>query len=195
MKISIDELKDFISNDKINLAGKITKEASYITGFPKTLGDWEIMKTNGTLPKLTNQIKDWFWRMAKASIVYSGIGVAATQIGIYKKMFVIQESKDIFGCYLHPNYVIDIDSKQLSEREGCLSVPGVYLDVKRETKILASWFDFDNNGELIYCHDLLEGFYARVFCHEHDHLIAKSIIDNTHEMGRAEKRSMLEKLR
>jgi peptide deformylase len=92
-------------------------------------------------------------------------------------MFVIREDADHFRVYLHPRYSVDASSKQETQVEGCLSVPGKRVPVSRATVILAEWLEFNPEGKLVARTELLEGLKARVFQHEHDHLQGISILN------------------
>jgi len=195
MLLNIDNIPTIKGYDKIVLAGNLTKPAGYLPEFPKTLYEFTTLKEQGKLPKLTPQLLNWFWRMVKASLVNKGLGVAAVQIGLQKNMFVIQESDKVFRVYIHPTYSVDSSSVVINEEEACLSVPKLSLIVPRNSVILASWFEFNENEELVYKNELLEGMYAKVFQHETDHNLAISIIDRTNELNRAKKRTLLKSLR
>ena len=101
---------------------------------------------------------------------HKGIGLAAPQVGINEQIFVtdIGEGPLVF---INPH----ITKKRGSEvmEEGCLSLPGVQIQIKRSQRIFVSYLDQDNNRiEREY-----DGLLARVISHETDHLRGKLIID------------------
>jgi len=110
-----------------------------------------------------------------------GIGLAAPQINLLKRIFVIDTSplieSDITiekfeGVFINPE-IIDRDSENILIREGCLSIPGIYEEVNRPEKILVRYMD-----RLWKIHEEeLEGIKARIFQHEYDHLDGILFID------------------
>ncbi len=116
-----------------------------------------------------------------------GVGLAAPQVGINQQIFVVDIG-------LGPVVVINprIIKRAGSEwqEEGCLSVPGVTVNVKRPKEIRVRYKD-ENNQEVEQ--DLFD-LMARVFMHENDHLNGKLILDyaSWRERGRLKKK--LEKL-
>jgi peptide deformylase len=94
-----------------------------------------------------------------------GIGLAANQVGIDRRVFVmkLQDGTEL-GCF-NPWIMIG-DNDMMNEEEGCLSFPNLWLKVPRHNKITAAYLD--NTGK--QCIIELEGIDARCFQHELDHL-------------------------
>lgn len=180
--------------DKIVLANKI-KSASNLSEFPINYLDWESMKNENNLPKLTDQLHDWFLRMVKTAVENKGIGLSANQIGINKNLIVIQTDDKNFKCFVHPTYTIKPESQKGIQDEGCLSVPKYSFPVERETVISASWCEFDESNELIWKNEILTDMSARIWQHETDHLNNTSIVDKTKSLNRTQKRSILSSLK
>ncbi len=104
---------------------------------------------------------------------YNGVGLAAVQVGILKKIIVI-DVQDENGVYVMINPKI-LKSKGNKEcEEGCLSFPNQFGRVIRPTEVVVEYYD--RNGELIKlkAKDLL----AQAICHECDHLEGILFIDN-----------------
>ena len=98
-----------------------------------------------------------------------GIGLAANQIGITKRFFAIgHESFDVFKkpAIIYNPVLVNADEEQELGQEGCLSFPGLLLQVSRPRKIMVRYQN--NEGEFLL--SLLEGLEARCFQHELDHL-------------------------
>ena len=95
----------------------------------------------------------------------NGIGLAANQVGLLRRVFVmkLQDGREI-GCF-NP-WIMFGDNDKITGEEGCLSFPNLWLKVKRDNKITASYLD--NTGK--QCIIELEGIDARCFQHELDHL-------------------------
>ena len=99
----------------------------------------------------------------------NGMGLAANQIGITKRFFAIgHESFDVFKkpAIIYNPVLVSADEEQESAQEGCLSFPGLLLQVSRPKIIMVRYQN--NKGEFLLSR--LEGLEARCFQHELDHL-------------------------
>lgn len=105
--------------------------------------------------------------MVQAMVEHRGLGLAANQVGIPKRVFAIQLKDQVPFCMFNPRVVIVGDDEPLVEGdEGCLSFPGLFLKVKRYNWISVEYFD--RMGQK--CIMELTGIDARCFLHELDHL-------------------------
>ena len=98
-----------------------------------------------------------------------GLGLAANQIGITKRFFAIgHESFDVFKkpAIIYKPVLVSADEEQELGQEGCLSFPGLLLQVSRPRIIMVRYQN--NKGEFLLSR--LEGLEARCFQHELDHL-------------------------
>jgi peptide deformylase len=98
-----------------------------------------------------------------------GLGLAANQIGITKRFFAIgHESFDVFKkpAIIYNPVLVNADEEQELRQEGCLSFPGVWVQVNRSRVIMVRYQN--NKGEFLLSR--LEGLEARCFQHELDHL-------------------------
>jgi peptide deformylase len=124
-----------------------------------------------------------------------GIGLAAIQVGVPKRLLVIdlQEDEDEEGkpikaprVFINPEIVETSDEQQVYS-EGCLSVPDQYADVERPAVIRARWQDREGKA-----HDeQLEGLLAICLQHEMDHLEGILFIDH---LSRLKRELVLKKL-
>lgn len=129
-----------------------------------------------------------------------GIGLAAIQVGVPKRVLVIdlQEDADeesgerIRKPLFFVNPEIVEESEDLSVyNEGCLSVPEMFADVERPARIRAKWLDYDGKP-----HDeALDGLLATCLQHEMDHLNGVLFIDHLSRLKRDMLLKKLEKLR
>ena len=143
--------------------------------FPETV----LRKKSRRIEQVTEAHRDTLSKMARIMYDASGIGLAAPQIGINESMVVIDIGQ---GLYKLINVKIVKKQGSRAMEEGCLSVPGISVKVKRAKKILVK--AQNESGEDV---DLeAEGLLACVFQHEVDHLNGKLIIDYA---------SLLEKLK
>jgi peptide deformylase len=110
-------------------------------------------------------------RMKKtvADTTVGGVGIAAPQIGINKRVVVVQrfdKPGEPFEAY--PNiYIVECSEEKQKGPEGCLSVPNERHNVDRFTSVVISYFDVEK-GRVVT--ETVEGFTAVIFQHEVDHL-------------------------
>ena len=120
----------------------------------------------------------------------NGIGLAATQVDVHKRLIVldVSEEKDNPKVLINPSF--EIINQDLSEYdEGCLSVPGFYETVSRPESILVR--AHDRAGELIEIE--AEGILSTCIQHEIDHLDGKLFVDYLSALKRNRIRNKLEK--
>lgn len=105
-----------------------------------------------------------------------GVGIAAPQIGVSKRIIVIDANPS--DASAKPIIIINPEivecSGEIKEQEGCLSIPEVRGDVKRFEKVVVEGIDLDGNRIRIEGTDLI----ARVLQHEIDHINGKLFIDH-----------------
>lgn len=101
--------------------------------------------------------------MRETMIHADGVGLAAPQIGILRRIAVVQVD-DFYIEFVNPE-IVKTSGKQVGP-EACLSVPGKSCDVKRPYKVTVEYQD--RHGK--YMSVTAEEFIARAFCHEIDHL-------------------------
>lgn len=130
-------------------------------------------------------------KMTEAMFREEGIGLAAPQVGVLKRLIVVNLEDD-FHIVVNPE-IVSTNEETESAAEGCLSIPGPEADVERSTMVEVRGYDLDGNEiELTR-----EGLTARVFLHEVDHLNGTLFIDHLSETARLltlrEYRNMQEK--
>lgn len=104
--------------------------------------------------------------MAETLIEANGVGLAAPQVGILKRVVIIDRGEEDGGIIELINPVITKTEGSVTDIEGCLSVPGKAGEVERPAK--ATVCALDRNGNPIEYTG--EGLMARCICHECDHL-------------------------
>ena len=92
-----------------------------------------------------------------------GLGLAAPQVGVLKRVCIVEYDDKLFELV---NPVLVKSSGKCVDNEGCLSVVGFRGLVERPEKIVVEYYD--RNGKK--CKQHAEGYFARVFLHEMDHL-------------------------
>ena len=120
-----------------------------------------------------------------------GIGLAATQVDVHKRVLVldISEIKDQPQCFINP-VILEKTGSEVCE-EGCLSVPGVIESVERAEKIRVQALDRDGTAFDLEAEDLL----AVCIQHEMDHLEGKLFIDYLSELKRQRLKKKAKKTR
>ncbi len=132
-------------------------------------------KVANPVEEITPEIRELAGNMIDTMRVNDGIGLAAPQVNILKRMFVIDleliEEELAPQAYLNPE-ILEIEGQEKME-EGCLSIPDVRGDVVRPFQIRVRYQDLDGQTREEVMDDLL----ARVFQHELDHLNGVLFID------------------
>ncbi|MEM1403923.1 MAG: peptide deformylase [Pseudomonadota bacterium] len=120
----------------------------------------------------------------------SGIGLAATQVNVHKRLLVmdVSEERDQPMVFINPSVEV-LDPELGSYDEGCLSVPGFYEEVNRPRQIRVT--ALDRNGESFT--EELEGLAAICLQHEIDHLDGKLFVDYISPLKRQRIRRKMEK--
>ena len=129
-------------------------------------GDDILRKKCREVSEVTDRIRLILEDMVDTMHSELGVGLAAPQVGIMRRMFVaepVPESGNIY--YMINPEIYEREGSQVGE-EGCLSVPGLVGTVERPEKIKMRAQDIDGNWKEYE----FEGFEARVMCHEYDHL-------------------------
>ena len=116
-------------------------------------------EVNEVTPKIIDLIDDMIETMYEAN----GVGLAAPQVGILKRIVVIDVGEGPI-VMINPT-IIQADGEQTGD-EGCLSVPGKAGTVTRPNHVIARFFD----EEMCECEIEGEELLARAICHELDHL-------------------------
>lgn len=105
-----------------------------------------------------------------------GIGLAANQIGITKRVFTMG-ARDIPGfpkpfALFNPT-IIESSEEMILDQEGCLSYPGLYLHIKRPSWVVAGYHDAKGD----YREVKIDGYLSKCFQHELDHLNGVCFVD------------------
>lgn len=118
-----------------------------------------------------------------------GVGLAANQVGRLKQIFVAGLEDEEY-VIVNPE-IEAVSSETATDPEGCLSIPGISVEVERPTGITISGQDVSGNS----LHVEATGLLARVFQHEIDHLNGVLILDRTdRESRKAAMRELRERL-
>lgn len=154
----------------------------------RVYGDSGLRKKAKPVKEITHAHRDILSRMAKLMYESSGIGLASPQVGINESMIVVDIGSGLYKL-VNPK-IINKEGAQVMD-EGCLSVPGVCVEVKRAKKVKISAYDEFAKSVTIEAQDLL----ACVFQHEIDHLKGRLIIDYVSFFNRLKMARKLEELK
>jgi peptide deformylase len=123
----------------------------------------------------------------------NGIGLAAPQVGDTRRMFIIDLSKQDFNMepmvFVNPE-IVSTEGEAVFE-EGCLSFPGLYLEIERSAKVVVNFQDLDGNHQCVEA----TGLAARAILHESDHLEGVLFIDHISAIDREMLASRLKKIK
>ena len=135
------------------------------------LGDDVLRKTSRPVDALNRRIITLLDDMAETMYAEDGVGLAAPQVGVLRRLVVIEVEED------HPIFLINpeivYESGEQEGPEGCLSIPGRSGIVRRPMKVTVRATGYDGKPLEITG----EGLLARAFCHEIDHLDGKLYTD------------------
>lgn len=129
-------------------------------------GDSVLTKKSRTVDKMTPRIGELITDMLDTMYDAMGVGLAAPQVGILKRIVVIDVGEGPI-VLINPE-ILETSGEQTSD-EGCLSVPGMAGQVTRPNYVKVKALDVNMNEQIYEG----EGLLARAFCHEIDHLDGK----------------------
>jgi len=144
----------------------LLKETDPILRQPNTAWDWD---SDGEVAELAKN-------MLKVMFENNGIGLAAPQVGINKRIFVMGNQAQSYIC-VNPE-IIESHGK-VKDLEGCLSFPGLWLHVSRPETIMVKYQDIVGRWQ----ERSFTGLQARVFLHEYDHLNSVCFVDHVGKLS------------
>ncbi len=142
-----------------------------------TEGDETLRKTCRKIDNITPRILTLLDDMTETMHRANGVGLAGPQVGVLRRIAVVQTEPD-GPLYELINPKIVSSSGSVSDYEGCLSIPGKYGIVDRPEKVTVE--ATDRAG--VTFRVTAEGFLARAFCHEIDHLDGVLYSDKAEKM-------------
>ncbi|EOD01313.1 peptide deformylase [Caldisalinibacter kiritimatiensis] len=133
-------------------------------------GDPILRKKSREVKEINDRIKTLIEDMIDTMYKEEGVGLAAPQVGILKRIAVIDIGKGPIRL-INPE-IVSGEGEEI-DVEGCLSIPGKNGKVKRPKKVKVKYIDLEGNEKYIEG----EGLLARALCHEIDHLNGILFID------------------
>ena len=149
-----------------------------------TAPDPRLQAVSADVEKVDAEIRKLVDDMADSMYAADGIGLAAVQIGVPKRVIVIdldqKEGKKNPRAFINPKILWASDETAVFE-EGCLSVPEIWDDVERPARIKAEYLDRDGNTQVLEA----DGMLATCLQHEMDHLEGVLFIDHLSKLKRS----------
>ena len=140
------------------------------------LGDSTLRKKSFEVTDFGPKTQELIDDMKETLIKAEGAGLAAPQVGVLRRIFIVMVDEDYFEC-VNP-VIVSAKGKQVGE-EACLSVSGRKGTVERPMKVVVNAQDRYGKPFTVKA----SGFLARAFCHEYDHLDGILYIDKAKELG------------
>jgi peptide deformylase len=147
-----------------------------------------LRQISSPVEEVTDELRRLVDDMFETMYAAPGIGLAAIQVGVPKRLLVIdlQEPKEEGGepvreplVFINPEILEESDTLQVYS-EGCLSVPEMYAEVERPDRIRARWLDRDGKAH----EEELDGLLGICLQHEMDHLEGILFIDHLSRLKR-----------
>ena len=127
-------------------------------------GDEVLRKKCKPVEKMTDRLNELIDDMFETMYDANGVGLAAPQVGILRRIVVIDTYEGNPLVLINPE-IIETEGEQIGP-EGCLSLPGLQGEVARPERVVCKALDRDMNEITVEG----EGLLARAICHETDHL-------------------------
>jgi peptide deformylase len=157
--------------------------------------DPRLRQISSPVEKVDDEVRALVADMFETMYAAPGIGLAAIQVGVPKRILVIdlQEPDEEGGepvkdprVFINPE-ILESSDREVPYTEGCLSVPDQYAEVDRPDRIRARWLDVDGKAH----EEEIEGLLATCLQHEMDHLNGVLFIDH---LSRLKREMILKKL-
>ena len=149
-----------------------------------TAPDPRLKAVSAPVEKVDAEIRKLIEDMTESMYEADGIGLAAVQIGVAKRVLVIdldqKEGTKNPKAYINPKIVWASDEMAVFE-EGCLSVPEIWDDVERPARIKCEYLDADGKVQVLEA----DGLLATCLQHEMDHLEGVLFIDHLSRLKRS----------
>lgn len=140
-------------------------------------GDETLRKVSKPVTDFDDRLGELLDDMIQTMHKSEGAGLAAVQVGVLKRVFVMHARKDVIRECINPK-ILKEEGENKIKVEGCLSVPRKCGYVDRPEKVTVEYQDRTGKTQT----RKLSGFEAKCFCHEYDHLDGILYIDKATEM-------------
>lgn len=154
----------------------------------RLIGDPVLRKKANKVDKIDEEFLNLLEIMTETMYREDGVGLAAPQVGISKRFFIMDDGKQLRKV-INPE-IIEFLGDEVVFEEGCLSIPGIFLNVKRPEGVKVKYTN--ENGEEII--EELHEYTARIFQHEYDHLEGILFVDKVSTAAKAKVKSKIKDL-
>lgn len=140
----------------------------------RTIPDPVLYKKSKPITQFNKELRDLVRDMFDTMYEKNGVGLAAVQVGILKRVIVIdlESMGHSKGVFINPE-IIEVSDDTVRQEEGCLSVPGLSAELNRPRWVKARYFDVFGKEHTIEGENIM----ARALVHEMDHLDGEVFID------------------
>ena len=122
--------------------------------------------------KIDKNLKKFIVEMKETMKEHRGVGLAAPQVGMNKRLFLVTLDESRVVLMINPKLIEQSEESEIGE-EGCLSIPGLWANVERSKRIKVKFTDEKGDIQKLS----LRNFNARVVLHELDHLEGVLFVD------------------
>ncbi|WP_129408123.1 peptide deformylase [Marinitoga lauensis] len=154
----------------------------------RLIGDPVLRKKATEIEKIDEDFLELLEIMTDMMYREDGVGLAAPQVGISKRFFIMDDGKQLRKV-INPE-IIEFLGEETTFEEGCLSIPGIFLNVKRPEGVRVKYTN--ENGDII--EEELHEYTARIFQHEYDHLEGILFIDKVSTASKARVKGKIKEL-
>jgi peptide deformylase len=152
----------------------------------RLFGDPVLKETCPEVPGIDRSVESLVKDLVDSLPRPGGAGLSANQIGVLKRVFVFENEGEI-EAVINPR-ILSRSGEKEEDVEGCLSLPGIGVPVARHLSVEVEYYDIHGKRRVMKA----EGWLARVFQHEIDHLDGKLILDRTDRISRVEALELLQ---
>ena len=122
--------------------------------------------------------KRMYTTMIENMVAHEGLGLSANQIGMLVKVFAMRVNDSDYAIVCFNPTITKESDETVMMKEGCLSFPSLYLNIRRPAEIEGQYQNAD--GDIINVH--FEGLAARIFHHEMDHMKGENFTDKVNKV-------------
>jgi len=139
---------------------------------------------------IDDNLRQFVDKMIDILMEKKGIGLAAPQVGVSLRIFIVSLDQTRAGVKVYINPVLSLGGPMDSNEEGCLSFPGIFVKVKRYSECRITAIDLYGKEFT----ETVDGLYARCVQHEYDHIEGITLANRMSQTARIMHRRQLKKM-